>query len=570
MQSKPRSGWRIPWTLWRQLFIELGRATLITSLVLVAIVAFAITAKFFADGKLGPVDTVKFMLLASVPMLQYALPFAAGFAATMVYYRMSQDNEVLACYAGGMSRRMILVPALVTGAALMIVLTVLIQSIIPRFLLTMERMAQSQVASVIQNAVEQGEGIEFGKLRLYADQVRRLPTGSGEDDPDVRLQLFGVVALVLNSEGNVRTDVSARAAVVEIDTDQEDSSGRQGSVVAFSLDDAMVYRDNFFGLKPAQLDRVVEFIPVASTDDPKFLTYTELNHLRDQPDKMNFIRQRSRDLAYHLGWREVEMQIADDLKKTGQAVLKASSEGFRSQTTTVTIHAQRIQWDQEHMRYRIIPPRGESEIGIERVDGDESPIKMLTKNAWLEADFGNADVNQRNMTLKLGLDDYQVTEDAGLPGARMLQLVIDGLRPKEDPVPGLLDSTAFELIAKADPRINADPPDSFLIPPTKELKRRITDLNREIFSKQHERIAYAAACLVMVLAGAALALRLKEKLPLVVYLWSFFPAVIAVVTISAGQQMTHQTGTAGLLLLWGGVAGLLAYTIGSLLTVRAQ
>jgi hypothetical protein len=41
-----------------------------------------------------------------------------------------------------------------------------------------------------------------------------------------------------------------------------------------------------------------------------------------------------------------------------------------------------------------------------------------------------------------------------------------------------------------------------------------------------------------------------------VYLWSFFPALASVITISAGQGLTHQAGPPGLLLLWGGVAAL--------------
>jgi hypothetical protein len=44
-----------------------------------------------------------------------------------------------------------------------------------------------------------------------------------------------------------------------------------------------------------------------------------------------------------------------------------------------------------------------------------------------------------------------------------------------------------------------------------------------------------------------------------VYLWSFFPALIAVITISAGQQASHQSGLWGLGLLWSGVGVLVVY-----------
>jgi hypothetical protein len=96
--------------------------------------------------------------------------------------------------------------------------------------------------------------------------------------------------------------------------------------------------------------------------------------------------------------------------------------------------------------------------------------------------------------------------------------------------------------------------------PLESLKTRIEDLRREILSKRHERMAMSVACLVMVVLGSVMALRLRESLPLTIYLWAFFPALTAVLTVSAGQQLTHEHGVAGLFLMWGGVAGLAGYT----------
>ena len=44
------------------------------------------------------------------------------------------------------------------------------------------------------------------------------------------------------------------------------------------------------------------------------------------------------------------------------------------------------------------------------------------------------------------------------------------------------------------------------------------------------------------------------------YLWSFFPALGALITISGGQKSVHDFGAPGLLMLWGGVAALCLYT----------
>jgi drug/metabolite transporter (DMT)-like permease len=86
-------------------------------------------------------------------------------------------------------------------------------------------------------------------------------------------------------------------------------------------------------------------------------------------------------------------------------------------------------------------------------------------------------------------------------------------------------------------------------------------LQRVILSQQNERLAMAVSCAVMVLTGAMTALLLSRRLPLTVYLWTFFPAIASMVTISGGQQATSAQGPAGLLLMWSGVAGLGLYSL---------
>ena len=88
------------------------------------------------------------------------------------------------------------------------------------------------------------------------------------------------------------------------------------------------------------------------------------------------------------------------------------------------------------------------------------------------------------------------------------------------------------------------------------LRAKEADVQREVTSKQHERAGYAVACFLTLVAGAVTALRRREALPLPVYLWSFFPALASVITISAGQGLAHNAGWPGLILLWGGVAAL--------------
>ena len=104
----------MPISLWKYITLELWRIIALTAAVLVAVIAFAASIKPMADGKITPLEALQFMGLAVVPMLQYALPFAAGFGATLAYHRLSHDNEVTAAYAGGVSHRAVLLPAIIT------------------------------------------------------------------------------------------------------------------------------------------------------------------------------------------------------------------------------------------------------------------------------------------------------------------------------------------------------------------------------------------------------------------------------------------------------------------------
>src|SRR5690606_21767810 len=90
-----------PITVWTYISVWLWRLVLLTAGILVTVLAFAAAVKFLAEGRLGPLDTLRFMLYSMPPMLEYALPFAGGLAATLTYHRFASDNEAVACQAGG-------------------------------------------------------------------------------------------------------------------------------------------------------------------------------------------------------------------------------------------------------------------------------------------------------------------------------------------------------------------------------------------------------------------------------------------------------------------------------------
>jgi len=133
---------------------------------------------------------------------------------------------------------------------------------------------------------------------------------------------------------------------------------------------------------------------------------------------------------------------------------------------------------------------------------------------------------------------------------------IDGLRRRDDPLGRLAGLPSDELLLAAGAQESAGEATPAVTAAAGELRRIVAKLNREITSKQQERMAMAGASFVMVLLGAISALRHKDSLPLVVYLWSFFPALAMILLISSGQQHTHSDDVpVGVAILWSGVAG---------------
>ncbi len=132
---------RFPITLWRHIAFEVWRVVFITALVLVCVVSFAAVVKFLGEGRLGPVDALRFMAVIAVPMMHYTLPFAAGFGATLAYHRMTADGEITAAHASGIGHRWVLVPAFLAALVLGVGLGYLNQQTIPHMLRASQRMA---------------------------------------------------------------------------------------------------------------------------------------------------------------------------------------------------------------------------------------------------------------------------------------------------------------------------------------------------------------------------------------------------------------------------------------------
>ncbi|MBL8965247.1 MAG: LptF/LptG family permease, partial [Phycisphaerae bacterium] len=148
-----------PVRVWRFLLADLVRLGVLAGASLVVVISFAFSVRFLAEGRIDLPGALRLSVLAMVPMLQYALPFACGFAATLAYHRFASDNEATACSAGGISHRAVLVPAAVVGLVLAVAVAVLAHQVIPRFLRKMEEIVTRDLTGLITLSIRRGESV---------------------------------------------------------------------------------------------------------------------------------------------------------------------------------------------------------------------------------------------------------------------------------------------------------------------------------------------------------------------------------------------------------------------------
>ncbi|MEO1585260.1 MAG: LptF/LptG family permease [Planctomycetota bacterium] len=573
------SSTRLPKRLWTYILADLWRLLILTTAVIVAVIALAVTIRPLADGKLTPLQAIHFMGLATVPMLAYAVPFGAGFAATLVYHRMANDNETAAAHAGGIGHRSILAPALISGVLLAGTLGVISDQVIPRFLRTMESYVKLSIADWMVVQLSLGNTFEFNGTVIGAEQVVKIDPDRINNTGNAKsvLALGKPIFLRLNNDRTPTQAVTAERAFIYVREDTnpwdgpdagagEGASGetRFGSVVTIIAENYRGAADGVvFGSDDTYQDDFA--VPPAIIDDPKFFTYAQLRTLRDHPERFDFIDEFRHRLALRTASVEFLNDVDADLREGDAAATLTTAEG-----DTITIAGARLSAGPALAR-RVMPttPGAPIDITIERATGTTerisaaravlntaAPDELTRKQVETYLELQHVATTTRNAAEDIRLASATDQPVAGVRRQRTIAgITTDSPRYatlRTAPLDTVLDESRY-LTQGANEFAGA-------IEAHTRLADMRTDISREIAANIHERIGMSLAGLVMVLTGAVVAIKLRDALTLTVYLWAFFPALVSVLIISMGKQLIAQFGlAAGAVPLYAGVALPAAY-----------
>lgn len=576
------------WTLYSYILREVVKLLAMAMTVLSVVLSCALAIKPIAEGLLGPIEVVKVIGYNMPGMMVFTLPFAAAFASTMVFFRLSSDNEITACAVSGVSYKELLAPVVVLGLVLTLTTFWLSNWVVPRFWRLAEQAIGQDVASMVIHTIDRREEVRFGKLVLYADEAQDRVTIPGRKfgdgpRPYNTLLLRGVAVGKLQvditrPEGGgeaikverMRADYVARLAVVDLYRDEE----RRRNYALIKLSDAtvndpstgLIVDQSRVSLSPIELPSPLE-------QNPKLLSLPDLRGRLVNPELSPKVRENKRELAavvaaFHLLDR-VRSGLAAETSEpnddgwvsgdtTGVELTDPQGRVYRISAPLVRITGERVRLKASgdrkvqvrRMRGGATVQRYEAEAGemrIARSLGSDEPRTNLELETVTVINTNQPAANQlRAFTVPL----------LRAPGGSMFEPLeaksINDLL-NEDAAP-LVKKTRLERGDKAANR-------SDIGRATRRLRSEVVGLRREIDSRLHERAAVAVNCLLVLLLGATMSMHLRHQMPLVIFLWCFLPTVAAFLLTLTGQNMLSDVDMSARLgagVLWSGNGALVA------------
>lgn len=519
----------VPLLLHRYILKELLRTVLLTTVVLVTVIAFGAAIKPLASGLLTPIDMAKYIVLAVVPMLQFALPFAAGFGATLVFHRLTTDNEILAAAAGGLNYSAILRSVLALGIVLILVMLVLVHSVIPRFWVLLNRTVAEDASRLFITSLERGEAFRMQDMEIYADAFEERTDADGGR----QILLAPVAAAELDDRGRIERDVTAERAVVEFVRRSENTW------LLISLENVIVFdrADGTLAAAPRmQPDPIL--LPSTLRSSPKFMTLGALQDLRDDPGNFREIVGPRLDLAATLTMDEVWQKIANRVEAHGE--LKLSRPDLR-----LVIEAESF------TNGRLRRASGDPVRVTEYRNG--APVRMIEADrATLSAGASGAESIANDLLLEC-VDTRVIPAEAEAESYRRQHVTFTGISADVTPT-NFAEAPLDELVQAARVAAAENPAvERRLI----RLEEERQDLDWEIQSRIMQRFALSGTGFLLLLLGSLLAIHLKYSLPLTIYLWAFLPSIANILLISGGDQMMRDGHVIiGTIVMWSGNAAI--------------
>jgi lipopolysaccharide export LptBFGC system permease protein LptF len=498
-------------------------------------------------------------------MLTITLPFASLFSATLVYGKLSSQNEINACRASGISVARLLHPAMALAVLTGLASLYMALYLIPFYTLQVEFIVRDNIKRVAMAklrtrgmALIRGYGSSNGQL--YADEA----------DPNVDPPIMRGVLVLVSQQGKAREPMMADTVRIDFDP--------ASSKLSMLLSDCWSTPQ---GRRVGAGDLLVEIpLPPRVTDRTKFRNFEELLALRVAPVESVEVRHELIGLKAQKHRIEVLERLTEwfarpegpwrhDFVRDGSASLAADPGDVQCYRVVagaigvpVPVDAKntaaggmllaKVTVEVFQRRHSAEPPASPS---YERYEADyavvEPDIDFFNEKGFLRLRLSGV----RSAAQKVG------RIMAPIPEVRQREVTFDGLA-LEPAVPSL-QSLNYAEIQRESERWT----DPTLQEPLKNLRTATKGLLREVDAELHSRFAMGACCLLFVFLGAGLGVLSRSGDYVVALAVSAIPGALTLGVVVLGRRvfLNMENPLVGAVIIWAGPALLL---LGNLVLYR--
>jgi lipopolysaccharide export LptBFGC system permease protein LptF len=554
-------------TLFWYLLKDLLRIFLMTSATLAGIMSFGALLKPLTQHGLGLGQVGQILSYFSPAMTTYSLPIAALFATTIVYGRLSADNELTACRASGISSLAMTWPAILLGLLVALVSLLFLSFIVPVFTLKVEKVIYSNIAQLIANKITRTHEISYGRTSIFAQSAEVRPsvgakqvvdlyspmiftyTAVDAPDPDDGPPLVRATTASGNDKPN-KMKVPSKIWIAKRATayiSQEGETVRLEAVLEDGSDFPRGSGGSQLSVQQSQFGPVDMGTPIR--ENTKFMDIAELKRMLGNPESsrrlqatvQQFIRDEQREAYFATITKSLKDPSLRSFRfdaETEALVISGADLEIRTRGGELVINPRtaqdiaRVSVD----RLSKTDPDGPGEF----VSNDKAKQIRITLDPVEPAPGSTA---PRRMDVKVRGYDVIVEADEDPAAHETFPRSINIMMP-DDLLAVEKNDVRHYLTSKAASKRDQD-----------DLKYNYNKLLASIRSEMHSRASFAISCFILVMVGCALGMISKSGNFLSAFAVSVVPALLCIALIVTGQHVCENTPKSmgmGLSLIWSG------------------
>lgn len=459
-------------------------------------------------------------------MSTYSLPIAALFATTVVYGRMSADNEITACRASGIGFRTMTWPAFSLGAMVAALSLYLMCFTVPRATMKIEEVIYSNLAKLIAHEIEQSHETHFDTYTVFAQSAVLQPV-----DPKHPLDQAVVLngPLVVSYEvppGRDRWFQAAKefwSSSVATATIHEEPNDPGATTLHVHLQGGAEFPRVFTGAKSTQggVDQA-EFgpiqLPSRIEEKTKFMDIFQLLDLQKDPSRGQEVQQVLTQFIKDDQAREFSRtQIVEPMQGAQQQCqLQSGTDTFVLTAPGATIS---VQGESLLVKAGAAPVRFQQvSNGQVRLTAEGSTCRITTV-ADSANDLAFVSVEMKDAVVDAG--------DSPSPAPFSRKIPVQ-LPPQ---ISAMKHRTAAQYLNINVPRQQ------------NRIRFALFDLIDHIRGELHMRAAFVVSCFLLVFVGSSLGMMFRSGNFLNAFAVSVVPAMLSTVLIVTGQHTAEATPT---------------------------